>query len=100
LLSHDGWRVNVKRADRLWKAEVLQIRRQDRKRRRTGNSANTCHRRRPLRKNHVWSYDFVSDRTEGGDRLRLLMVVAEYTRESFTIEVRRHFTGFDVVGAL
>jgi len=100
LLRKEGWRVNVKRVHRLWKAEGLQIRGKTRKRRRLGNSDNACHRRRPLRKDHVWGYDFVSDRTEGGGRLRMLTVVDEYTRECLTIEVRRHFTGQDVVRAL
>ena len=100
LLRRDGWRVNVKRVHRLWKAEGLQIRKQARKRRRLGNSANACHRRRPLGKDHVWSYDFVSDRTVNGGRLRLLNVVDEFTRECLTIEVRRHFTGNDVVAVL
>jgi len=100
LLRQDGWRVNVKRVHRLWKAEGLQIRRKARKRRRSGHSKNACHRRKPLGKDHVWSYDFVSDRTVGGGRLRLLCVVDEYTRECLTIEVDRRFTGRDVVGVL
>jgi len=100
LLRKDGWRVNVKRVHRLWKAEGLQIRRKARKRRRMGTSDNACHRRRARGKDHVWSYDFVSDRTEGGGRLRMLTVVDEYTRECLAIEVRRHFTGRDVVRVL
>ena len=66
LLRQDGWRVNVKRVHRLWKSEGLQIRGKARKRRRLGNSSNACHRRKALHKDHVWGYDFVSDRTEGG----------------------------------
>ena len=100
LLRRDGWRVNVKRVHRLWKAEGLQIRRKTRKRRRLGHGANACHRRRPLHKDHVWSYDFVSDRTEGGGRLRLLNVVDEFTRECLTIDIARRFQGRDVVRAL
>ncbi len=100
LLRIDGWRVNVKRVHRLWKAEGLQIRKKTRKRRRLGNGDNACHRHRPLGKDHVWSYDFVSDRTEGGGRLRMLCVVDEYTRECLTIEVARHFTGQDVLKIL
>ena len=92
--------MNVKRVHRLWKTEGLQIRRKARKRMRLGNSGNACHRRRPLGKDHVWSYDFVSDRTDNGGRLRLLSVVDEYTRECLTIEVRRHFTGRHVVEVL
>ena len=100
LLRQDGWRVNVKRVHRLWKSEGLQIRRKARKRRRMGTSDNACHRRKACGKDHVWSYDFVSERTERGGRLRILNVVDEFTRECLTIDVRRHFTGPDVVRTL
>ena len=100
LLRREGWRVNVKRVHRLWKAEGLQIRKKQRKRRRLGSGANACHRRRPRYKDHVWGYDFVSDRTEGGGALKLLTVVDEYTRECLTVEVARKFTGSEVVEVL
>ena len=100
LLQQEGWRVNVKRVHRLWKAEGLQIRRKPRKRRRLGHSDNACHRRCPKHKDHVWAYDFVSERTERGGQLRMLSVVDEYTRECLTIEVARRFTGRKVVEVL
>jgi len=100
LLRQEGWRVNVKRVHRLWKAAGLQIRKKAHKRRRLGTSNNACHRRKPLGKDHVWSYDFVSDRTESGGRLRLLNVVDEFTRECLTIEIARKFRGRDVVRTL
>jgi len=100
LLVGEGWRVNVKRVHRLWKAEGLQIRRKARKRRRTGTSANACHRRQPRYKDHVWSYDFVTERTERGGQMKLLSVVDEFTRECLTIQVERAFKGPDVVAAL
>ena len=92
--------MNVKRVHRLWKSEGLQIRKKARKRRRLGASVNACHRRKPAGKDHVWAYDFVTERTEGGGRLRLLTVVDEYTRECLTIEVGRHVTGRNVVQVL
>jgi len=100
LLRKEGWRVNVKRVHRLWKAEGLQIRKKARKRRRLGSSDNACHRKKSMHKDHVWSYDFVSDRTEKGGRLRMLCVVDEFTRECLTIEVERKFKGKDVVEVL
>jgi len=100
LLRREGWRVNVKRVHRLWKAEGLQIRKKQRKRRRLGTGENACHRRRPGHKDHVWAYDFVSERTEKGGRLRMLSVVDEYTRECLTIDVARGFTGRKVVEVL
>jgi putative transposase len=99
-LQQEGWRVNDKRVHRLWKEEGLQIRKRQHKRRRTGSGANACHRRRPRYKDHVWGYDFVSERTERGGQLKLLNVVDEFTRECLTIEVARSFTGQDVVRVL
>jgi putative transposase len=100
LLQQEGWRVNVKRVHRLWKVEGLQIRRKARKRRRMGTSTNACHRRKPRYKDHVWGYDFVSERTERGGQMKLLSVVDEFTRECLAIEVERKFTGQDVVNVL
>ena len=54
----------------------------------------------PDTRNHVWSYDFVTDRTEDGRQLRLLVVIDEYTRECLAIEVGRSFTAQDVMGVL
>jgi hypothetical protein len=92
--------VNVKCVHRFWKAEGLQIRKKQRKRRRLGNSNNACHRHKAEHKDHVWSYDFVSERTEKGGRLRLLNIVDEFTRECLTIEIARRFTGKKVVEVL
>jgi len=100
LLGQEGWRVNVKRVHRLWKAEGLQIRKKQRKRRRLGGGENACHRHRPEHKDHVWAYDLVSERTEKGGQLRMLSVVDEYTRECLTIEVARRFRGRRVVEIL
>ncbi len=100
LLRQEGWHVNVKRVHRLWKACGLQIRKKQRKRRRLGNSNNACHRHKPLGKDHVWGYDFVTERTERGGRVRMLNVVDEFTRECLAIDAGRHFTGKDVVEVL
>ena len=51
-------------------------------------------------KNHVWSYAFVTDRTEDRRQLRLLVVIDEYTRECLAIEVGRSSTAQDVMGVL
>ena len=75
-------------------------RKQHRKRRSTGGSENSCLRHRAQHKDHVWSYDFLTDRTEDGRQLRLLAVIDEYTRESLAIEVGRSFTAEDVMGVL
>jgi transposase InsO family protein len=75
-------------------------RKQHRRRRFSGGSENSCVRHRAEHKDHVWSYDFVSDRTEDGRQLGLLVVVDEYTRECLALEVARSFTSQDVLGVL
>ena len=75
-------------------------RKQQRRRRLSGGSENSCVRHRAEHKDHVWSYDFVSDRTEDGCQLRLLAVVDEYTRECLALEVARSFTSREVLGVL
>ena len=100
-LTARGWQVNHKRVHRLWKREHMQVpRKQHRRRRSSSGSANSCVRRRAEHKDHVWSYDFLLDRTEDGRRLRLLAVIDEYTRECLALEVDRHFTSQDVMGVL
>jgi transposase InsO family protein len=65
-----------------------------------GLSENGCKRRRAEHKDHVWSYDFVMDRTEDGRQLKMLAIVDEYTRECLSIEVERSITAKDVVATL
>jgi transposase InsO family protein len=98
MLLGTGWRVNFKRVHRLWKQEHLQVPGKQRKRRRLpGHSANGCVRHKALHRNHVWSYDFLVDRTEDGRQLKLLVVIDEFTRECLAAEVGRTFTARDVM---
>jgi transposase InsO family protein len=66
LLRSEGWDVNIKRVHRLWKEAGLQVPTKKRKRRRLGTGANGCVRLKATYPGHVWSYDFVYDRTEDG----------------------------------
>jgi len=100
MLRAEGWRVNRKRVYRLWRQEGLKVPGNKVKRQRLGGSDNSCTRRRAERRNHVWSYDFVTDQTAEGRRLKLLVVLDEYTRESLTIEVARSIKGRDVIATL
>lgn len=102
LLRREGWRANKKRVRRLWRKEGLKVPDKQRKRRRLleGTSENGCIRRRAERRDHVWSYDFVMDRTEDGRRLKMMPIVDEYSRECLSIEVERSITAEDVVSTL
>jgi transposase InsO family protein len=102
-LQQRGWQVNHKRVERLWQEEGMQVPKKQCKRRRSsacGGSENSCVQKRSLRPNHVWSYDFVEDRTERGRKLRMLVVIDEFTRESLAIEVAWSFTAQRVVEVL
>ena len=100
LLRAEGWGVNRKRVYRLWREEGLKVPGRKGKHKRLGDSENGCLCRRAEHINHVWSYDFVSDQTEDGRRLKLLVVLDEYTRESLAIEVERHIKAPDVLAML
>jgi len=92
------WKVNIKRVHRLWKEEHMQVPQKRRKRQRLpGSSANGCVRHRANHRNHVWSHDFLTEPTEDGRHLRILVVIDEFTRERLAIEVARSFTARDVI---
>jgi transposase InsO family protein len=99
-LRQEGLRVNPKRVQRLWREEGLKVPRKQCKRRRLGASENGSQRLKATRPNEVWSYDFVSDQTRDGRRLRFLCVVDEFTRECLALEVRRSFRGREVIAVL
>jgi transposase InsO family protein len=99
-LRQEGLRVNPKRVQRLWREEGLKVPRKQCKKRRLGTSENGSQRLKATRPNEVWSYDFVSDQTNDGRRLRFLCVVDEFTRECLALEVRRSFRGKDVIAVL
>ena len=100
MLTHDGFRVGRDRVHRLWRLHGLRVPRRTIKRRRLGASENGVVRRRAERIDHVWTYDFVSDQTADGRRLKILTIEDEFTRESLTMEVARSITSRDVIGVL
>jgi putative transposase len=101
LLKREGWHVNKKRVYRLWREEGLKVPAKQRKRRHlAGTSENASSRKRAEYKDHVWSYDFVIDRTEDARTLKMMPVVDEYTRECLTLEVERSITAKEVVKTL
>jgi len=99
-LRREGWVLNDKRAQRLWRMEGLKVPRHQRKRRRLGSSENSAQRRRATRVNQVWSYDFVFDQTEDGRRLKWLPICDEFSRESVALEVERRMESGDVIRIL
>ncbi|MEL6394356.1 MAG: IS3 family transposase, partial [Planctomycetota bacterium] len=100
LLRWDGWRVNHKRVERIWRQEGLRVPKKQRKRGRLWLNGGSCVRLRPERRDHVWAYDFVHDRTKDGRPIRLLVVVDEFTRECLSIDVDRKLKSDDVLERL
>jgi len=100
LLRAEGLAASATRVYRLWRREGLKVPQKKRKRRRLGESANGCHRRRAEFKDHVWAWDFVFDKTTGGAPLKWLSIVDEHTRESLALKTARRITSEDVIDTL
>jgi transposase InsO family protein len=97
MLRSEGWTVNHKRVERIWRQEGLKVPKKQPKRSRLWLNDGSCVRRRAEYPNHVWSYDFVMDRTHDGRAIRMLTIVDEYTRESLAIDVARRLNSQDVL---
>lgn len=99
-LVEEGWAVNKKRVQRLWREEGLRVPQRKRKRARLGASDAGAKRLSAERPNHVWALDFQTDATADGRQIRLLNVVDEFTREALAIEARRSITAEVTVATL
>ncbi len=100
LLQIEGWQVNHKRVEGIWRQEGLKVPKRQPKRGRLWLNDGSCIRLRPLYAQHVWSYDFVSTRTHDGRPLKLLTVIDEHTRECMAIKVARSMKAHHVLEAL
>lgn len=100
LLRADGWHVNHKRVQRIWREEGLKVPHKQSKRGRLWLNDGSCIRLRPEFKDHVWSYDFVAERTQDGRKIKMLTVIDEYSRECLAIEVKRSLKSQDVIEVL
>jgi transposase InsO family protein len=100
MLHNEGWRVNHKRVERIWRQEGLKVPQKQPKRGRLWFGDGSCVRLRPLHKDHVWSYDFMAERTTDGRALRILAIIDEYTRECLHIVTARRLNSQSVLNAL
>jgi transposase InsO family protein len=87
VLRREGWQINRKRTQRLWRHEGLRRPQVCAKRRRL--STDSSLRQRAEFPNHVWAVDFQFDETADFRRLKLANIVDEYTREALAMEVQR-----------
>jgi putative transposase len=100
LVRSEGWRVHHKRVERIWRQEGLKVPRKQPKRRRLWLGDGSCIRLRPEHRNHLWSYDFMADRTSEGRPIRLLNILDEYSRDCLRIHMGRRMEACDVIEQL
>jgi putative transposase len=99
LLRLEGWRINHKRVERIWREQGLKVPKKQPKKRLYLND-RSCIRLRSLYQNHVRSYDFVTDCLCNGKKIRMLTVIDEYTRKWLMIRVDYHLKSDDVIDVL
>ena len=99
-LREAGWQVGKDRAERIWRREGLKVPQKQKPRGRLWLNDGFCVRLRPERRNHVWSYDFVSAFTHDGRTVRMLNLIDEYTRECLAIHPRRRLNSGNVIEVL
>jgi len=95
LLRREGLAVNAKRVQRVRRVAGLQVRRKQRRTRRLGPTIDR--RQRAEHRNHVWTWDFIEDQTERGQRFRMLTLLDEHTRECLAIHVAWSIRAVDVI---
>ena len=100
ILRTEGWTVNHKRVERIWRQEGLKVPQKQPKRGRLWQNDGSCIRLRPAHPDHVWAYDFVYEYTHDGRPFRMLTIVDEYTRECLAIDVARRMKCDDVLERL
>jgi putative transposase len=100
MLNLEGWQVNHKKVERIWRREGLKVPKKQPKRGRLWLNDGSCIRLRPEYKDPVWSYDFMIARTADGRAFRILNIIDEYTRECLAILVKRQITAQDVIDVL
>ena len=100
LRTQAGWVVNDKRVERIWRREGLKVPSKQPKRSRLWLSDGSCVRLRAEQANHVWSYDFVEDRTHEGRKYRMLNIIDEFTHECLAIRIDRKLNSTAVIDVL
>ncbi len=100
LLKDEGWLVNHKRLERIWRQQGLKVPQKQPKRGRLWLNDGSCVRLRPQHRDHVWAYDFVHGRTHDGRGFRMMTMVDEFTRECLAIDVGRRLNSEDVLERL
>jgi transposase InsO family protein len=86
----EGWHVNHKKIQRLWREEGLRVPQRRRRKRLGTSTANPPKADAP---NKVWAVDFQFDATTDGRPIKIASIVDEHTRECLGGLVERNITG-------
>lgn len=100
MMNNEGREINHKRIERIWREEGLKLPKKQSKKRRLWLNDGSCIRLRPEHKNHVWSYDFVEDKTYNGKKIRFLNIIDEFTHECLASIPRRSWRNNDIIEVL
>ena len=100
LLRAEGWHLNHKKVERLWREEGLQLPARHKKRKRLYHKDASLIRLRPKYPNHIWAIDFVHDKLSNGRPYKMLTVMDEYTRQALTVHVGTKLGSAEVLEAL
>ena len=100
LLRFEGWVVNHKKIEWLWREEGLQLPQRHKKRKRLYHNDSSIIRLRPQHPNHIWSVDFVHDKLSNGRPYKMLTVLDEYSREALCVAVKSKMKSVDVLDVL
>ena len=98
LLDQEGWQVSRKQVQRIRRKEGLRVRPKPKKTSREGVSTGLP--TQATHHNHVWTWDFIFDRTDKGSTLKMLTMLDEYTRQCLAIRVERNITSTQVAATL
>ena len=93
----EGWIVNHKKIQRLWREEGMRVPQRRRRKRHGISTAAAVAANRP---DLVWAADFKFDVTTDGRPIKIVSIVDEHTRESLGGLVERHITGEDLTEEL
>jgi len=96
LLRAEGFTVNHKRVERIWREQGLKVTQKQKKRRRLWLNDGSCFRLKPEYKNHVWSYDLVFEKTTDCKTFKILNIIDEYSRECLCTHISRQIRWVDV----
>jgi putative transposase len=100
LLRTEGWFINHKKVERIWREEGLQLPRRHKRRKRLYYHDASIIRLRPRYPNHIWSIDFVHDKLSNGRPYKMLTVLDEDTREALCVAVGTKMGASEVLDVL